>query len=286
MNNIQNKILSIYKKTYTILTMEKINYFAIGGTAIGSVRHNGFIPWDDDLDIVVPFKDFIYILKNKEKFENENIKIRSYLETKKYMQIFFKFHNTDTTFIEKEELDCPNDYGGIWVDIMPLCGMPNNKIKRKIFLFKSKVLLNLIKARRCNYKDFVRIQAKIMYIALYPLKVLSKDFLINRWYKLMSKYDLENSEYTGSLWLENINENDLLKREWFDSYIEMPFEDTTMRMPIGYHEMLTKQFGDYMKLPPESERYNHSGGIIDTERPYSFYQEEYKKKGSLEEYLK
>ena len=103
MNSLQNEILNIFKSIKEIFERNGIDYFAIGGTCIGAVRHNGFIPWDDDLDIAVPIEQFDNMLNVLKKELPSELALYTCHNRKHYRYIFVKVINTKTTFIEKSE---------------------------------------------------------------------------------------------------------------------------------------------------------------------------------------
>lgn len=283
---IQKKVLAIYKVIKEICDRHNLRYYAIGGTAIGAVRHKGFIPWDDDLDIAMPWEDYRKFFSIAEKELPENLRIRVAKNIEPFWNFFDKIHNIETTFIEQSELFYPQCYKGIFVDIMPLFGISGKareqkKIIKRTLFFLSANARQWRNPRECSTKGKLLCAA-----AKVVQRIKHSDFWYRQWVKSLSKNDFDKSDCTGYTWSRSLSPRLIFDRTWFDDYVELPFEDTTMRMPIGYHEMLTRQFGNYMQLPPENERVNHDGGIIDTERPYSFYQEEFRKKGTLKEYLK
>lgn len=287
MNPVQHEIINIYKEFSIFCKKNHLSFFAIGGTAIGTIRHKGFIPWDDDIDVAMPMEDFLFLSNNWNILNSKKYVLRNSTKIEHSPYVFNKIHNIETTMIEKVELYHIDDYKGVFIDVMPLCGIENTYIKSKIKMMINEIVLKIYRKSRIDYSTCKSLIGKVIWVLLYPFRfIFPNNFWYTIWLKLAKSKYLYESKYTGYLWHEYYNPNLIFKTSWFKSYIEMPFEDTTMRMPVGYHEMLTRQFGDYMKLPPEEERVNHGGGIIDLERPYSFYVEEYKKKGSLKEYLK
>lgn len=284
---LQEKILEIYKEIKRICEMHELRYYAIGGTAIGTVRHSGFIPWDDDIDIAMPWVDYQKFLDFAQEELPNNFKLRISHATVGSSIFFDKVQNIDTSFIEIAELNHPGAYKGIFVDIMPLFGVTANTSR-----FRNLCKMNLLIHKLHNKKkscicDMKTAKAKMMWVVSYPINMLvPMEFWYHAWLKLVANRDFDSSEYTGYLWSSELSNRLLFPTLWFEDYVEMPFEDTIMRLPIGYNEMLTKQFGNYMMPPSDEDRKTHSGGIVDVDRSYKFYQKEYSMKGTLEEYLK
>lgn len=275
MNDLQNCILDIFKEFASICERHKIDYFAIGGTCIGAVRHGGFIPWDDDLDVAVPIEQYDKCLNAMKSELPDYLKVFTGLEHETYRYVFAKIIDTRTTFIEDAELGHPKDYKGVYIDIMPMSGIPRGE-KEKIQFYKSQQY-NL----RMNEK--IRVDHEVdsfkgrmgVVMASCIKKVFGYNYYFNKWFAIMRKNPMflsPNTGYTWSLFHRNDAEKFIYAASWFKETTLLPFEDTCIRCPKGYHSYLTKQFGDYMKLPPDEDRLGHHYGIVDLEKSYTEYQ--------------
>ena len=113
--------------------------------------------------------------------------------------------------------------------------------------------------------------------------VLGNDFFYRKWYNYVAKFRFDEYEYVGDVWSFDIfRKNMIYPQKWFQDYVDMPFENTTVRCPKCWHEYLTRYFdGNYMQLPPENERISHNLAIADLNRPYSYFVEK-KRNGELE----
>ena len=253
LKKLQNEILSIYKEIKKVCEKNNIKYFAVGGTALGAVRHQGFIPWDDDLDIGIPIDDF-------EKFKKACKKdLPAPYEFKELLWIGGKVHNKNTTLLETTWLMNEDSCYGIFVDIFPIIGAPNNtaamwEFQNDMFRyhFKSMILDRYKEVSAFNLKDIQKWQKKILY--KYPLwnSTRAVEFASGSWFSKSVKGMLQP--------------------------IEMPFEDTTIPVPSSYNEDLTAQYGDYKTLPPLNQRKTHNEyAIIDFNKPYTFYLKKLKK---------
>lgn len=120
-----------------------------------------------------------------------------------------------------------------------------------------------------------------MWILAYPFNSLvSKDYYYRVWEKLVSRYRYDSSNYTGFTW-SNLREGLIFKKDWFDSFTVLPFENIAVRCPQNWDEYLSSQFGDYMSLPPKEEQKNKHIFIVDINKSYKMYQ-----KMSIEEIKK
>ena len=278
MNTIQSKILEIYKEVAGICERHDIRYYAIGGTCLGAVRHKGFIPWDDDMDIAMPENDFLRFLEIVAEELPEHLEVY-HPEYLRHREIFFvKVLDNRTTLIENTCMNHPENYGGVWLDIMPLGGVPKPGVNRTWYLLRSRWLHRLSMLLRRDI-EHMPLYYKIVALLLYPLRsVVSPAFFWNSHIRLMKKYPFDTSPYIGYTWSYQLKRL-IFPQEWYRDYVVMPFEDTTIRCPKHWHEFLTLMFGDYMRFPPEDKRnsgHEFDKGIVDLERPYKYYQNLFK----------
>lgn len=271
MNEIQSTILNIFKEVADVCKELGLRYFAIGGTAIGAVRHGGFIPWDDDLDIAMPVQDYARFLSEAQSYLPEYLEIRTFEEMEHNQNVFAKVVDLRTTNIEPVEIGYPDSYKGVYVDVMPMSGIPAGASQR---LFTGKVALYGALAYGLPWRigDRSTLKHKVAYFATLPFRpFLDVRSVLRRWSDLLASYPYGSTEYVGYTWWPKVSRL-VFPYEWFETSVSMPFEDTTICMPCGYDEYLTKQFGDYMQLPPESQRITHNG-FIDLEHSYKDYRD-------------
>lgn len=277
MNPVQKCILDIYKEFVKICEDNDLQYFAIGGTCIGSARHEGFIPWDDDMDIGMPIEDFIIFQKIAAQNLPNHLTLMS-PENKKHDYLnFIKIMDSRTTMTEKKFKYWPDTYEGVWLDIMPLPGIPNPGAQRDSYLRR----IRFYKSGNYKLRTPIDMQGSSAGKALWSVISLIKPFTSYDYYwrkfvQYIGAHPLSGSQYTGYVWSERVKRL-IFPSIWFNSYIDMPFEDTTVRMPGGWQEMLTQMYGNYMELPPKEQQNSNHG--IDEEmfslsKSYLKYQEE------------
>lgn len=266
MTDIQVVILDLFKEISSLCEKRNITYYAIGGTCIGAVRHKGFIPWDDDLDIAIPIEQFDYFLTCVKTELPDYIQVYPNENANQFERVFFKIVDTRTTFIEDLRKNKVDLYSGVFVDVMPLSGIPTNEGARKRFCHKL-TMLNWLHFAKCHPDSLTSVKR----IIALSLKFFPYSFFKNIFYKEICKYPLSSSKKTGYVWSTNLGSL-IFENEWFQEGIKLPFEDTTINCPVCYDKYLTKQFGNYMKLPPREKRVNGHPAFVDLKKTYRYYQ--------------
>ncbi len=280
MNDVQCKILEIYNVLKDLCDRNNIPFFAIGGTCLGAVRHQGFIPWDDYIDIAIPIEEYSRFWEVCRKELPEHLETFSPRYMSHRMLFFGKVMDKRTTFIESCLADFPEEYTGVFVDVMPLAGVPTNPLERKWFLTKLKALCRLNNFRRHDRR--VRYENPLFRLGFQLLDgsgLLEKvpvDFFWIRYMRELEKQPFGKAEYVGCSWQAYELERLTFPKEVFGKAAWLPFENSMMSCPESADGFLTTVFGDYMKLPPEEERVTVHPGYTDMETPYKYYQEQYR----------
>lgn len=277
MTELQKRILEVFKKFQEICGQNNLQYYAIGGTCLGAIRHGGFIPWDDDLDVAMPLDDynkFRGICKN-----NPSLQYGLFdWEDKRHSEItFLKFYDKRTTFIESAIAEMPDRYIGVFMDIMPIVGLPDDNNVKEKFLRKCLWYGRFDRACRFEVKYKESLKSKIFSIVSRPL-MIGKSFnyysLRYEEYIAQNKFGATNRVlFPWRIPLEAPYKN-IFPYEIFKENIEVPFENTIIYVPKGYDQYLRMDFGDYMRLPPEEKRRGgHPAAVIDFNVSYKYYQE-------------
>ena len=225
-----------------------IKYFLLGGSAIGAVRHQGFIPWDDDLDIVM----------DNENYENFINVCRKELDTEKYYIQeaflnwplgFTKIKLRGTYFQEPGQYINTDNECGIFLDVFKLENAPSSKIAQRWQYLCAKYFLCYCLLER-GWSEVSGIK-KLMMLAAYPVKL---RFIRKFLKKQVEKWNRKSTDFR-LFWAGRYRyHQSFYAKDLFDEAIYVPFEDTMLPVPKNYNEWLTKIFGDYMTPPPVGEQ--------------------------------
>jgi len=233
-----------------------LRYYLTGGTLLGAVRHGGFIPWDDDIDVVMPRYDYEILLHTFNSQERKDIKLISIESEPDYYWPFAKLVNTDT--VMKEEVDSDFEIG-VYLDIFPLDNMSDDFDEaRKLFhRIKKKrdflTLKNLVVS-----SDRALIKNAIISIGKLGLKGVSKKKLLKSIDSASRKYEKkELTKYVCVVTAAIYGEKEIVEGKWYNEPIVISFENFKFCAPSGYSDVLSHLYGDYMKLPPKDKQISH-----------------------------
>lgn len=253
---LQDKLLDMLKWFDNFCRENKLQYFMVGGTLLGAVRHKGFIPWDDDIDVAMPRYDY-----NKLAFIMNNQIYGHYIletpksEAKDFCYPYYKLYDVNTTLVENYARPLVR---GIFLDIFPLDGVGDNekdglkwykKIQQNYNFYLTRVAA--VRKERSFYKN-----CAVVFSQKIP------DFIVNNVEfrksldNMCQKYDYVESTWGGNL-LGNWGKKEIVPLKIFGKPTEYLFENIMLYGPEKYDEYLTHIYGDWRKLPPEEKRVSH-----------------------------
>lgn len=264
---VQAKILETMKYIDKLCREHGIVYYIMGGTALGAVRHGGFIPWDDDLDIFMTPEEY---QKFKDVFEAQNSDdfiLQEWRTDSKYLE-YAKIRMNGTTFIEEHFKDRKEMHHGIYVDIMILHKVPKNKLIQKLVYYESK-FVTLYGLSQRNWVP----KSKSQTLILKSLKIMPCKLMARIAYSHIYHYDNREKNYKYCYWITPAKfRNGLFDAEFFEKPIDIPFEDTALLGSERIKEYLAYRYGDYMKLPSEEQQKAAVHAMIfDTQKDYTEY---------------
>lgn len=276
LKELQLKNLELAKYFFNFCKKYKIKAMLCGGACLGAVRHKGFIPWDDDIDLFITAPEFRKLIKYWKKYaDKEHYSLC--IETKDYNDHHLTptIRNNHTTFITEATCDTDTNQG-LALEIAVLNACPNTSLGQKIQLVFA-AGASLFKAQRLPNR-----QSKAVYNASKFLLSIFRGRNIRYflWSTMEGIATVSNRDFEQHQYVREFTMFPFIKwlypSEWFKDIVYLPFEDTELPVPVGYKEYLTKRYGNYMELPPENDQHpEHHLVYMDLNNSYKKYRGKY-----------
>lgn len=270
MNKLQKIQLMILKDVDKVCKENGIKYYLVGGTLLGAVRHKGFIPWDDDLDIAMYREDYVKFKALMSEFDSEKYFIQNFDTDNNYIRYITKVRLNGTKQVERQ-VDSTEIHHGIYIDVFPLDRVDKKngvdlklrgKLLKYLYLFKVAYINN----PKSNDRKIKKIIKKYLQL----LSKLIPPRLINNMYDyLCTKTNKKNCKYTTSFASGYGWKKQLFPNEYYGDGLFLEFEGNFFRVPERYDLILESLFGNYMELPPVSRR-NSGHDLVEID--YGIYQ--------------
>lgn len=263
LRKVQLSQLDIAKEIKRVCEQIGVHYFLDSGTLLGAVRHGGFIPWDDDLDIGMLRDDYERFLSEAPSVLNNGYFLQTWETDANYGLAFAKIRKNGTVFIE-EASENSGAHNGIYVDIFPYDVYPDaikqqKRQKRQLFIIRRALLI------KCGYKPWImsasskksRLLKCLVYKAMgLVVAPISKTTLIKKYQKIAT----QNNSIIGKYVYEQDGATDygewLVPQSCVAGFTKLKFEDDVFDCPLEYEKYLTEIYGNYLELPPIEERCN------------------------------
>lgn len=240
--------LNILKSIDSFCQKNKLRYSLAYGTLIGAVRHKGFIPWDDDIDIMMPRPDYDAFLKT---FKHEYLQVQYYGNDNTCPMAFAKVIDSRTIVIQSNNLFNT----GIWVDVFPIDGYPADD-EGDYFNLVSRKVHALTKNRSLTKAEYFKPKNVLAYIIKHILDMRTRKSIIQDYEQAFYSHGFDTSDFLGvSCCMDGYNE--IMPAHVFKEYIKLPFEDSLFFCIKEYDFFLKRMYGDYMTLPPIDEQSGH-----------------------------
>ncbi|MBF1036246.1 MAG: LicD family protein [Parvimonas sp.] len=266
---LKKKELEILKNFITCCEKMNLTYYIGFGTLLGAIRHKGFIPWDDDVDVCMPREDYDKFIAEASEYLPENYFIQTMETDPKYALNFAKLRDSDTTLFEKHVIDVDINHG-VFIDIFPLDGYIKGQSKVMDLRVKQKPVF-----------EEADTNALSNAISGFSKKFVYKlgESIPNKIKTDISKMSVpkDNPKFTDCEYVACLVDNFYImpfKRDLLGKGVKVDFEGLKVNAPENYDEYLRVLYGDYMKLPPEDQRENHHNfHLADVNKSFREYQE-------------
>ena len=257
MDILHSRMLEIAVEVDRICREQGLKCSLYGGSVIGAVRHNGFIPWDHDIDMCMPRRDYDKFVKYMKKHPNEKIFFSNYKSEKRYPNSWGKVRLNGTVFLEKELAPLSELHNGVFIDLHPIDNIVPIFLKLQV---KLAMFWNCVgKVKSGIYAGSKKKRVVYKFFSWLPYGVLNsfRGFSMKMFKYLPTKNVYKVAHPNNGIYP--------IPRNTFEDLIEHKFEDRSFFIPHNYDEFLTKRYGNYMELPPESEIYECCTSIMKCE---------------------
>lgn len=253
---ILNNLLALDK----VCQEHGLHYFLAAGTMLGAVRHKGFIPWDDDLDVAMPRKDYDLLMANYKEWLPSPYEIIAFETDEQYPFPFGKMQDAGTTLIERMHMKY---LGGVYIDIFPIDGMTSSWLGQRFYamryFFYKKVIYFL-------YRDPYRHgHGPSCWIPLLCRKLYTLNGVQKRMQKLQKTYDYDASELCVD---HDFGLRGIMPRSIYGTPTPIEFEGKMLNGVANPDEYLTRLYGDYMTIPPGPKQKQHNFHLLDMDNSY------------------
>lgn len=234
-----------------------LTYYMTGGTLLGAVRHKGFIPWDDDIDIVMPRPDYEKLLSLSKGILSEHYRVMSFERDVNHCRLYYRVVDSRTGY--QDQFYGKRYESSMGIDVFPIDGVPKEEKERDKYFARIKTLRQrFIYSVSAPFKGTSPIRALLKTFVMLPYKLVGSKTYYKRIQSLVKKFPYEDSDMVA-LVIGYYNSKELLYKEQYGTPVMLPFEGNLYAAPEDYKQYLTNLYGDYMKLPPkEQQRPHHS----------------------------
>lgn len=268
MNDLQKVEFNLLSEFISICEKLNISYFLVCGSALGAAKYNGFIPWDDDIDVALYREDYDKFMKEAPSLLNDNYFLQNCHTDREYPYIFSKLRNSNTTYIEKSLSKLKINHG-VYIDIFPLDGYPSKRIDRIVFEIKKKwYKLLQITVLDANYSFKAKCLKKIFIFFNIDKKI---NNILKKYEKLISKYGVSKSKLicNHGNWQGKLE----YAPKWhYGNGTISNFEGLNVRIPENFDAYLKQKYGDWKADLPEDKKIGHHYfTILDLTKSYKEY---------------
>ncbi|MGN0316826.1 MAG: phosphorylcholine transferase LicD [Lachnospira sp.] len=268
-------MLDMLQSFFAYCEKHSLKCFLAGGTLLGAVRHKGYIPWDDDVDLMMPLDDYNKLIKLALLEPIGEYYFLSSMESnKQHMWPMLKLIDKRTVLIEKDTVrkkleEQQAKYYGVYLDVFPMYGMPinyNDRISHQKTINRIysdyKKTTRIMTKRKSDSKLVFYFRRLVYDIVCIPYRLIGTKHYIRKMMECISRFPLKDSEYYGFSCGITKGTKDHFRTVLLNNILDLQFESLKCPAPSGYDEMLKNQYGDYMQLPPVEQRRYHPSDVF------------------------
>lgn len=252
LQEIQDLQLEMMQKVHEFCVSKNIRYSLGGGTLLGAIRHKGYIPWDDDIDIMMPRPDYERFIQEFQGVDPD-LTVQNYYTDISFHREWTRVCNNKTLLVYKFAV------GGVFVEVFPIDGLPD-EMKTQGYLKDLSELRGKFWRTTKKRREAIQENFYISRIKYYIRKIIfpSRKTIISQLEHLFHSYPFESSKYAGAITgIYGIKEH--MDADVFKKYILVPFENHQFYAIADYDAYLKKHYGDYMQLPPKEQQKSEHG---------------------------
>lgn len=268
MNELQKKEFELLVVFDDICKSLNLEYFMVCGSVLGTVKYDGFIPWDDDIDVAMLRPQYEIFIREAQKLLPYNLFLQNYHTEKHFPYIYSKLRNSETTYIEKSVKHLKMNHG-IGIDIFPLDGYPKSKVVSLVLEVRKHIyqlqISSSFEGKKTWKSGLVYFVGKILMWDKRTYKIVRKfDSLVQRYSINSSEVICNHGNWQGKL--------EYAPREQYGQGVMKKFESMDVRIPERYEEYLTQKYGEWRVDPPIEEQIGHHYyTILDLKNSYTKY---------------
>ena len=269
LRRLQLMQLKILKEFVRVCKKHGFRFYIMNGTCLGAIRHKGFIPWDDDIDVGMYAEDYDRFIRCGEDFGPEFF-LQTIETDPEFKTMIARIRLNGTTLLEKDFLNA-DIHQGVFIDVYPLFGYPSNPACAQMRSWESLLYrMLLMEEAPHNHGKTAKVIGTFACRAI-PRKV--QKMLVRRIHRKL-RSETDDTRYVAFLYGMDVNLMHTIKyeRSWFGEPVMVPFEDMMLPAPTDWDSYLKLRYNDYMKLPPKEKRESyHSFEFVDLDHPYTIY---------------
>ena len=253
LSEVQKIIWRIMNELKPIIEEGHYEYYMLGGTLLGAVRHKGFIPWDDDIDIGMPREDYERFISEISDKLPEHLELNTYWDNSPHHYYFARI--VDTRHELKRMGSKVERNEKVWVDVFPLDGMPDNALVRRVHMLRllyARVRYHIATFDKVNIKRPSRPLSERIVIWLVMHSGIGTHSNPRKWLdkidRLLKKYSIRDTNWVCNF-MGQYKFKEMFPKSWYGKGTLYDFEDSQLMGPDEYDKVLTQQYGDYMTTP-------------------------------------